>query len=418
MSTGTCLRVRWLALPALAALVAVGLTGGELRAAEVEKTANSASEKPEKGKKAEAPVGVIGQAATFVAKGLPAPKAVNAAKPAVEAKAPVAENAKEEAEKADEAADDEVSTKKTAKKKAAKKTSAKAKAGAGASAVKGKSAGPFGGNGFGGFGSGGRPLSGLTSNPYSNAGGFGGLGTLNALNTVAGLAAQASASAQASTGTTDTNGGGSSASANANVNVTIIIGATGATGNDRVNCPDPMGGGLMDDEDDTAGTSGLSDELASVVKLTNQERAKQNLTTLTVNDTLMQLAQEQSDRMAQANTMSHEVNGLSFMQRITGSPYNPAYAGENIAFGQTSPEEVVTAWMNSPGHRANILNPQFTEIGVGVARGSNGALYWTQIFGRPMVATTNTTTTNQGTTNSGATDSGTTNDGTTSRGSN
>ena len=55
-------------------------------------------------------------------------------------------------------------------------------------------------------------------------------------------------------------------------------------------------------------------------------------------------------------------------------------AGENIAMGQRSPKEVVTAWMNSEGHRKNILNSSFTKIGVGVAQKSNGTLYWTQMF--------------------------------------
>ena len=55
-------------------------------------------------------------------------------------------------------------------------------------------------------------------------------------------------------------------------------------------------------------------------------------------------------------------------------------AGENIAMGQNSPKEVVTAWMNSPGHRANILNSSFTDIGVGIAKNSSGSIYWTQMF--------------------------------------
>ncbi len=55
-------------------------------------------------------------------------------------------------------------------------------------------------------------------------------------------------------------------------------------------------------------------------------------------------------------------------------------AGENIAEGQRSPEEVMNAWMNSEGHRKNILNPNFTTLGVGVAKTSSGRLYWTQMF--------------------------------------
>lgn len=58
-------------------------------------------------------------------------------------------------------------------------------------------------------------------------------------------------------------------------------------------------------------------------------------------------------------------------------------AGENIAMGQRTPQEVVQAWMNSPGHRSNILNKNFTEIGVGLAKDANGNPYWTQMFIRP-----------------------------------
>ena len=55
-------------------------------------------------------------------------------------------------------------------------------------------------------------------------------------------------------------------------------------------------------------------------------------------------------------------------------------AGENIAYGQRTPEEVMNAWMNSQGHRENILNSRYTSIGVGCYQSSNGTLYWTQLF--------------------------------------
>jgi uncharacterized protein YkwD len=55
-------------------------------------------------------------------------------------------------------------------------------------------------------------------------------------------------------------------------------------------------------------------------------------------------------------------------------------AGENIAYGQRTPAEVMNDWMNSPGHRSNIMNPTYTEIGVGLAKNSSGVCYWTQQF--------------------------------------
>ena len=64
------------------------------------------------------------------------------------------------------------------------------------------------------------------------------------------------------------------------------------------------------------------------------------------------------------------------------SRYGVSYrsAGENIAMGQTSPQQVMEGWMNSSGHRANILNTSYTKIGVGIARNSSGRYYWTQHF--------------------------------------
>ena len=59
-------------------------------------------------------------------------------------------------------------------------------------------------------------------------------------------------------------------------------------------------------------------------------------------------------------------------------------AGENIAMGQQTPEAVMNSWMNSPGHRSNILNPTYTELGVGLAKDSTGKCYWTQMFIKPL----------------------------------
>jgi uncharacterized protein YkwD len=75
-----------------------------------------------------------------------------------------------------------------------------------------------------------------------------------------------------------------------------------------------------------------------------------------------------------------------------GSPFNMmenfglkfSAAGENIAYGQRTAQEVVTDWMNSSGHRANILSTAFTVVGVGAAKKSNGTMYWTQMFMKPI----------------------------------
>ncbi|MFJ5963620.1 CAP domain-containing protein [Bacillus sp. NPDC093026] len=115
-----------------------------------------------------------------------------------------------------------------------------------------------------------------------------------------------------------------------------------------------------------------------VVDLTNKERAKQGLKALTVDSKLSKSARAKSQDMKDKNYFSHTspTYGSPFDQMKTfGITYKTA--GENIAQGQRSPQEVVTAWMNSEGHRANILNKNYTHIGVGYVKDGN---YWTQQF--------------------------------------
>jgi uncharacterized YkwD family protein/spore coat assembly protein SafA len=121
-----------------------------------------------------------------------------------------------------------------------------------------------------------------------------------------------------------------------------------------------------------------------VIRLTNQERAKAGLAILKSNWLLSRVAKYKSQDMASKNYFSHysPTYGSPFkMMESFGLKFSAA--GENIASGQKSPQEVVRSWMNSLGHRANILSPSFTEIGVGVAKNSKGVLYWTQMFIRP-----------------------------------
>ncbi|MFC7687154.1 CAP domain-containing protein [Ureibacillus sp. GCM10028918] len=115
-----------------------------------------------------------------------------------------------------------------------------------------------------------------------------------------------------------------------------------------------------------------------VVKLTNAERAKQGLAPLKTYAPLMKVAHAKSQDMASNNYFSHTspTYGSPFDQiKAAGITYRAA--GENIAQGQRTPEEVVQAWMNSEGHRANILNGSYTHIGVGYVEDGN---YWTQQF--------------------------------------
>ena len=117
---------------------------------------------------------------------------------------------------------------------------------------------------------------------------------------------------------------------------------------------------------------------AEVVRLVNQYRTQYGLSTLTENWELSRVARYKSQDMHDRRYFSHTspTYGSPFeMMKAFGLSYRSA--GENIARGQRTPDEVVTAWMNSSGHRANILNSSFKTIGVGYVADGN---YWTQMF--------------------------------------
>ncbi|MHB8129461.1 MAG: CAP domain-containing protein [Mobilitalea sp.] len=125
-------------------------------------------------------------------------------------------------------------------------------------------------------------------------------------------------------------------------------------------------------------TSGISNYANQVLQLVNQERVKAGLSALTTNAIITSAANKRAQETVQS--FSHtRPNGSSFSTVLKeyGVPFNAA--GENIAYGQKTPQDVVTGWMNSPGHRANILNSSFGKIGIGVYQ-TNGVIYWTQLF--------------------------------------
>ncbi|MCG8485522.1 MAG: SafA/ExsA family spore coat assembly protein [Clostridia bacterium] len=129
--------------------------------------------------------------------------------------------------------------------------------------------------------------------------------------------------------------------------------------------------------------SGRAFEL-EVVRLVNVERAKYGLQPLSENWELSRVARYKSNDMKDMGYFSHysPIYGSPFdMIKNFGIRYTAA--GENIAMGQRSASEVMNGWMNSSGHRRNILNANFTQIGVGYAVNSNGTPYWTQMFIRP-----------------------------------
>ncbi|WP_093857454.1 CAP domain-containing protein [Tenuibacillus multivorans] len=133
-------------------------------------------------------------------------------------------------------------------------------------------------------------------------------------------------------------------------------------------------------EQDQSQTSELKAFEQQVVDLVNQERQKRGLQPLEASVELSDVAREKSRDMANKNYFSHTspTYGSPFdMMQQFGINYRTA--GENIAMGQRSPEQVMNGWMNSDGHRKNILNGNFTHIGVGYVE-ANGQTYWTQMF--------------------------------------
>ncbi|BAZ14034.1 SCP-like extracellular [Calothrix sp. NIES-4071] len=114
-----------------------------------------------------------------------------------------------------------------------------------------------------------------------------------------------------------------------------------------------------------------------VLELTNQERVKSGLAPLKANAELNYAADEYAELMSQNRYFSHTgPDGSKPWDRAASVGFEAQTMGENIAAGQKTPQDVVQAWMNSPGHRANILNPSFTQLGVGFDNN-----YWVQDFG-------------------------------------
>ncbi|MFH8468036.1 CAP domain-containing protein [Streptomyces sp. NPDC017991] len=127
---------------------------------------------------------------------------------------------------------------------------------------------------------------------------------------------------------------------------------------------------------------GLARTAAQVLALTNAERAAAGLPPLAEDPLLTRAAQEHSADMVARAFYSHtSPDGGEPWHRAAAAGSTRRTIGENIACGQRSPAEVVRGWMDSPGHRANILKPAFTHLGVGFAGGGSAGTYWTQLLG-------------------------------------
>lgn len=120
-------------------------------------------------------------------------------------------------------------------------------------------------------------------------------------------------------------------------------------------------------------------EADAVIALVNKERKNAGLSSLSKNDYLTAAARTRAKELK--TLFSHTRPDGSDCFSAISSKYRYSWLGENIAMGYTSPESVMNGWMNSPGHRSNILSANFSEIGVAMYE-YNGYKYWVQVFGR------------------------------------
>ena len=119
--------------------------------------------------------------------------------------------------------------------------------------------------------------------------------------------------------------------------------------------------------------------IQQVVTLVNQERAKAGLSPVKADVSVQAAAQVRAKEIE--TSFSHtRPDGSSFSTALTQQGVTYRGSGENIAWGQKTPEQVMNGWMNSDGHRANILNKNYTTIGVGLYQNASGTNYWTQLF--------------------------------------
>lgn len=157
--------------------------------------------------------------------------------------------------------------------------------------------------------------------------------------------------------------------------VELPDGSTGETTNDS-------GTGDSDASDPRGETE--SAQAVEILNLVNAERSKQGLQSLTLSEKLTSIANTKAKDMADKGYFSHEspTYGSPFdMLKHFGVSYS--YAGENIAAGQKTAKEVMNSWMNSSGHRANILNKNYTQLGVGYVQGGQYGTEWVQLFIKP-----------------------------------
>ena len=151
---------------------------------------------------------------------------------------------------------------------------------------------------------------------------------------------------------------------------------------DRASRSDPRPGSGSGSGTRPPSSGGGGSTASQVISLVNAARADAGCGPVSANGALASAAQAHSADMAANDYFSHtSQDGRSFSDRIRAAGYSGGAMAENIAAGQSSASSVMAGWMDSPGHRANILNCTYRHIGVGVATGGSYGTYWTQDFG-------------------------------------
>ncbi len=129
----------------------------------------------------------------------------------------------------------------------------------------------------------------------------------------------------------------------------------------------------------------LTKDEKEILDLTNKEREKEKLPALEFNPVLVKVARDHSANMAKKRELNHVLDDKNPGQRVEAAGYHWMNVGENIASGEAEmPAVVVKRWMESKLHRENILNKEFREIGIGIAKNDKGEVYSTQVFGTQL----------------------------------
>ncbi|HQR08847.1 MAG TPA: CAP domain-containing protein [Gemmatales bacterium] len=129
----------------------------------------------------------------------------------------------------------------------------------------------------------------------------------------------------------------------------------------------------------------LTAEEQELVNLTNAARKKEGLPELKPHPKLFQSARLHATNMARQDKLDHELDGKTMIDRLKGVEYGVQSAAENIAHKQTTPRKVMASWMESEGHKQNILTGEFIHIGVAMAKNAKGDRYWVQVLATPLV---------------------------------